>query len=179
MASLRAMERASPTLSSKRNLPNIFSLATGAFKGGADLPVICPQSVVNQITETAYAKNTKLRFDIQRDFDEVTLIASQPSILAVHPAVSAASVKDLLALAKGHPGKRAFASAGPGSATHLGTELLQHAAGINMLHVPYGSAGQAATALLGGESQVLLTNMASLRFMVRPRRSSTCTLLRK
>jgi len=60
-----------------------------------------------------------------------------------------------------------FASAGPGSATHLGTELLMHAVGIRLLHVPYKSAGQASAALLAGESQILLTNMASLLPFVR------------
>ncbi len=102
-----------------------------------------------------------LNFDIRRDFDEVTLIASQPSILAVHPSVPASSVKELIALARSQPGRLSFASAGAGSATHLGTELLQHAAGISMLHVPYKSAGLATSALLSGEVQVLLTNMAS------------------
>jgi tripartite-type tricarboxylate transporter receptor subunit TctC len=102
-----------------------------------------------------------LNFDIRRDFDEVTLIASQPSILAVHPSVPAGSVKELIALARSQPGRLSFASAGAGSATHLGTELLQHAAGISMLHVPYKSAGLATSALLSGEVQVLLTNMAS------------------
>lgn len=112
----------------------------------------------------------KLSFDIQRDFDEVTLIASQPSMLAVHPSVAAASVRELLALARARPSQLAYASAGPGSATHLGTELLQHGAGIRLLHVPYKSAGQAATALLGGEAQVLLTNMASMLPHVRASR---------
>lgn len=101
-------------------------------------------------------------FDIKRDFDEVTLTASQPSILAVHPSVPASSVKELITLAKSQPGKLGFASAGPGRATHLGTELLQHAVGISMLHVPYKSAGQATSAVLSGEVQVLLTNMASM-----------------
>jgi tripartite-type tricarboxylate transporter receptor subunit TctC len=101
-------------------------------------------------------------FDVKHDFDEVTLIASQPSILAVHPSLPANSFAELIALAKSQPGRLAFASAGPGSATHLGTELLMHAAGIRLLHVPYRSAGQATMALLAGETQVLFTNMASL-----------------
>jgi tripartite-type tricarboxylate transporter receptor subunit TctC len=103
-----------------------------------------------------------LPFDIRRDFAAVTLIASQPSVLAVHPSVPAASLSELLALAKTRRGVLAYASAGPGSATHLGTELLKYSAGIELLHVPYKSAGQATTALLSGEAQVLLTNMASV-----------------
>lgn len=106
-------------------------------------------------------------FDVKRDFDAVTLIASQPSILAVHPALPASSLAELIALAKSRPGQLTFASAGLGSATHLGTELLMHAAGIKLLHVPYRSAGQATLALLTGEAQVLFTNMASLLPHVR------------
>ena len=104
----------------------------------------------------------ELPFDIRRDFAAVTLIASQPSILAVHPSVPAASLRELIALAKAQNGKLTYASAGPGSATHLGTELLKYAAGIEVLHVPYRSAGQATSALLSGEAQMLLTNMASV-----------------
>ena len=101
-----------------------------------------------------------LDFDIVRDFSGVTLLASQPSMLVVHPSVAAASVKELIALAKTQ--KLSYGSAGVGSATHLGTELLLYTAKMPMLHVPYKSAGQATTALLGGETQVLLTNMASV-----------------
>lgn len=108
------------------------------------------------------ALRKNLDFDILRDFSAVSLLASQPSILAVHPSLKAGSLKDLVALAKARPGQLSFASAGPASATHLGTELFLHAAGIRMLHVPYKSAGQATTALLSGETQVLLTNMASM-----------------
>ena len=109
----------------------------------------------------------KLPFDIRRDFTAVTLIASQPSILAVHPSVPVGSVRELIALAKARNGKLTYASAGPGSATHLGTELLKYAAGIEVLHVPYKSAGQATSALLSGETQMLLTNMASMLPLVK------------
>jgi tripartite-type tricarboxylate transporter receptor subunit TctC len=103
-----------------------------------------------------------LPFDVMRDFAGVTLIAQQPSMLVVHPSVSASTLSDLIALAKNQRGKLAYASAGAGSATHLGTELLLHAAGIGILHVPYKSAGQATSAVVSGEAQVLLTNMASV-----------------
>lgn len=105
---------------------------------------------------------TKLPFDIRRDFVPVTLIASQPSLLAVHASVPATNVKELLALARAQPGKLSYGSAGPGSATHLGSELFRLAGGIELLHVPYKSAGLATNALLSGEAQVLITNMASL-----------------
>ncbi len=104
----------------------------------------------------------KLPFDVVRDFVPVTLIASQPSILAVHGAVQARTVRELIALAKANPGKLAYGSAGAGSATHLGSELFKYTAGVDLLHVPYKSAGLATTALLVGEVQLLVTNMASV-----------------
>jgi tripartite-type tricarboxylate transporter receptor subunit TctC len=103
-----------------------------------------------------------LDFDVKRDFSGITLIANQPSILAVHAAVQANTVSELIALAKAQPGKLTYASAGTGSATHLGAELLNYTAGIALMHVPYKSAGLATAALLSGEAQVLLTNMASV-----------------
>ncbi len=103
-----------------------------------------------------------LDFDIKRDFACITLIASQPSLLAVHASVAANSVRELIAQAKAQPGKLTYASAGTGSATHLGSELLKYSAGIDLLHIPYKSAGLATNALLSNEAQVLLTNMASV-----------------
>lgn len=104
----------------------------------------------------------RLTFDITKDFIPITLIASQPSVLAVHPTVPVKTVKEFIVLAKANPGKYNFASAGVGSATHLGSELFRVEAGIKLVHVPYKSAGLAATALLSGEVQVLMTNMATL-----------------
>ena len=103
-----------------------------------------------------------LPYDLRRDFMPVSLLASQPSVLAVHASVQAATVRELQALAKSQPGRLAYGSAGAGSATHLGSELFQLAAGIELLHIPYKSAGLATGALLSGEAQVLLTNTASV-----------------
>jgi tripartite-type tricarboxylate transporter receptor subunit TctC len=130
-----------------------------AAKAASDGYTLLVSSSSMAITPALYRN---LDFDVRRDFAGVTLIASQPSILAVHPSVPVKSVKELVSLAKVQAGKLAYGSAGPGSATHLGAELLKHAAGINILHVPYKSAGQATSALLSGETQILLTNMASL-----------------
>ena len=130
-----------------------------AAKAAADGYTLLISSSSIAITPALY-KN--LDFDIRRDFVGVTLIASQPSILAVHASVAANSVKDLISLAKTQSGKLAYGSAGIGSATHLGAELFRYSAGIDLLHVPYKSAGQATTALLSGEVHVLLTNMASV-----------------
>jgi tripartite-type tricarboxylate transporter receptor subunit TctC len=103
-----------------------------------------------------------LPFDIRRDFASLSLLARQSSILAVAANVRAASVKELIALGRANNGTLTFGSAGVGSATHLGGELLRYSAKMDMTHVPYKSAGLAMTALLAGEVQVLLTNGATV-----------------
>lgn len=130
-----------------------------AAKAAADGYTVLVSSSSMAISPALY-KN--LDFNVRRDFAGVTLIASQPSLLVVHPSVAVSGVKDLVSLARSKPGKLAYGSAGPGSATHLGTELFLYASKNEMLHVPYKSAGQATAAVLSGEVQVLLTNMASV-----------------
>ena len=102
-----------------------------------------------------------LWYDVVRDFDEISMLASQPSIIAVHPAVRAKTLKELLALMQAEPGKLGFGSAGQGTASHLANEQFLLAAGAKATHVPYKSAGLAASALLGGEIQFMVTNMAT------------------
>jgi tripartite-type tricarboxylate transporter receptor subunit TctC len=105
--------------------------------------------------------------DILRDFAAVTLIADQPSIIAVNTKVPAKSLPDLIALFKKEPGKYAFGSAGNGTASHLANELFKLSAKVDTLHVPYKSAGLASTGLLSGEIQFMVTNMATALPLVR------------
>jgi tripartite-type tricarboxylate transporter receptor subunit TctC len=105
--------------------------------------------------------------DILRDFAAVTLIAEQPSIIAVNPKVPAKSLPELVALFKKEPGKYAFGSAGNGTASHLANELFKLSAKVDTLHVPYKSAGLASTGLLSGEIQYMVTNMATALPLVR------------
>lgn len=109
----------------------------------------------------------KPAFDMVNDFSAVTLIAEQPSIIAVNTKVPAKTLPELLALMKAQPGKFAFGSAGNGTASHLANELFKLTAGVDVLHVPYKSAGLAATALLSGEIQFMVTNMATALPQVR------------
>ena len=102
-----------------------------------------------------------LWYDVVKDFDEISMLASQPSIIAVNPGVRAKSLKELVAMMRAEPGKLGFGSAGQGTASHLANELFLMTAGVKGTHVPYKSAGLAATALLGGEIQFMVTNMAT------------------
>lgn len=108
-----------------------------------------------------------LGYDILKDFTPVTLIADQPSIIAVNPKVPAKTLPELIALFKKDPGKYAFGSAGNGTASHLANELFKMSAKVDTLHVPYKSAGLATTGLLSGELQYMVTNMATALPQVR------------
>ena len=97
----------------------------------------------------------KLSYDLVKDLVAVNRIASYPSAIVVHPALPVKSVKDLIALAKAHPGELNFGSAGPGSPNRLAIELFMMMGGIKMLHVPYkGGSGQMVGDLLAGQVQL-------------------------
>jgi len=103
-----------------------------------------------------------LPFDVKRDIAPVALVAAQPFVMAVHPAVPAKSVAEFIQLAKKAPDQLRYGSGGVGGASHLGTALLLATAGINITHVPYKGTGPAVTALLGNEVQMLIGAMASV-----------------
>lgn len=95
-----------------------------------------------------------LQYDTDASFAPIALLAISPQILSVHPSIPVKSIKELIALAKARPGQLIFSSAGPGSTSHLATELLMNMAGIKMIHVPYKGGGPSAQALLGGETML-------------------------
>ena len=96
----------------------------------------------------------RLPYDSVRDFTPISLIASSPLVLIVHPSLPVRSVKDLIALAKKRPGEIAHGSSGNGTIVHLAAEMLKSMAGIKMIHVPYKGSPQLVTGLLGGEVAV-------------------------
>jgi tripartite-type tricarboxylate transporter receptor subunit TctC len=105
---------------------------------------------------------SKLPYDIVRDFAPVTLVAIVPSILGVHPSVPVHSVKELISLARLHPGKLNFASSGNGGSGHLAGEMFNQMAGVKMTHVPYRGTGNAVIGLLTGEVSVVFENTLSV-----------------
>jgi len=108
-------------------------------------------------THTINPSMYKVSYDMVRDFAPVTLLASTPFILAVHPSVSATSVRELIALAKSKPGTLNYGSGGSGTPPHLATELFKTQAGINIVHVPYKTVAAAITDLMAGQLQVMFT----------------------
>jgi tripartite-type tricarboxylate transporter receptor subunit TctC len=98
-------------------------------------------------------------FDPVRDLAPVTLAASTPNVLVVHPSLRAATVKELIALAKARPGEINFASSGHGTPAHLAGELFNSMAGVKLVHVPYKGAAPALADLLGGQVQLMFSTM--------------------
>ncbi|HEY5900320.1 MAG TPA: tripartite tricarboxylate transporter substrate binding protein [Burkholderiales bacterium] len=102
---------------------------------------------------------SKLPYDPQKDLVPVTLVATSPLMLVVHPSVSAKSVQELIALAKANPGKLNFGSGGVGSTPHLSAELFKSAVGIDAVHVPYKGGAPALNDLIGGQLSFMIENM--------------------
>jgi tripartite-type tricarboxylate transporter receptor subunit TctC len=93
-------------------------------------------------------------YDPARDLVMISMLATQPSALAVNASVDADTVPALIDRLKRNPGKFTFGSIGTGSLSHLAMEAIALASGIQMVHVPYGSSPQAVTALIRGDVQI-------------------------
>ena len=98
----------------------------------------------------------------QKDFVPVALLTAATNVIAAHPSVPAATLKEFIAYAKVNPGKLNFASQGNGSLSHVGTALLEQTTGIDMIHVPYKGSGAAIQDVLGGQVQVFMTTPPSV-----------------
>jgi tripartite-type tricarboxylate transporter receptor subunit TctC len=103
----------------------------------------------------------KLPYDTEKDLTPVTLVASAPLMLVVHPSIPAKSVHEFLAYARANPGKLNFGSGGPGTTPHLAGEMLKLTSRVQMTHVPYKGGGPALTDLMGGQIQLMLENIPS------------------
>jgi tripartite-type tricarboxylate transporter receptor subunit TctC len=98
-------------------------------------------------------------YDIQRDFAPVTMMASVPNVLVVHPSLPVNSVQELIAYAKKNPGRLNFASSGAGSSIHLSGEMFKSMAGVDMAHVAYKGSAPALNDLLSGQVQLMFDNL--------------------
>ena len=109
----------------------------------------------------------QLRYDPVSDFAFISLVASVPYWIVVHPSVPVKTIGELIGLAKRRPGELYFASAGNGSGTHLAFELFQSMAGIKLIHVPYKGGSAAMIDLIGGHVQLMASNIINSRPHVR------------
>ena len=104
----------------------------------------------------------KVPYDPLRDFAPISLIASAPLLVVVHPALPVTSIKQLIALAKAKPGQLNYASNGVGSSTHLATEMFKMMTKTSFVHVPYKGLGPATTDLLSGQVQLMFSSAVAM-----------------
>ncbi|PZR54024.1 MAG: hypothetical protein DI537_55060, partial [Stutzerimonas stutzeri] len=104
----------------------------------------------------------KLSYDPVRDFDAVSLIASAPLLVVVHPSLPVKSVKELIALAKAKPGQINYASNGAGGSSHMAVELFRMMTGTRFVHIPYKGLSPALTELLSGEVQLMFSSAVAM-----------------
>jgi tripartite-type tricarboxylate transporter receptor subunit TctC len=105
----------------------------------------------------------KLPYDTLRDFAPVSLVATAPYVLVIHPSVPARNVKELIALAKARPDQVTYASGGSGSSAQLAAELFKQMAGVKLREIPYKGAGPALLAVVSGESAVVFGNALTVK----------------
>ena len=122
-----------------------------AAPDGYTLIVVPPNIVVNpELFE-------KVPYDPYRDFAPVTLAVTTPDVLSVHPSLPVRTVKDLVDLVKSSPGKYSFASPGTGTPGHLVGEDFRLSLGLDLVHVPFNSAGLAIGSTIAGHTLIAFT----------------------
>lgn len=109
----------------------------------------------------------KVPFDPIRDFDPIAFVATTPYVFVVHPTLPVKTMSGLIDYAKAQPGKLTYAASTPGTTQHLGAELFQKIAGINMLYIPYKGSGAVLPDLLSGRLQVGIDNVLVVMQHVR------------
>src|SRR5262249_13833443 len=115
------------------------------------------------ITGSSFWVSTLLQkypYNVITDFTPISLLVREISVVVVHPSLPVKNIKELIALAKAHPGQLNFASSTPGGPGFLGAELLKSMAGIKITHVPYKGNSPAMTALISGEVQMTVADPA-------------------
>ncbi len=130
-----------------------------------------PDGYTIMIANSVHAINAglfrKLPYDPIGDFAPISLAASTPFVLTVHPSLPVKSVRELVALAKARPGQINYASGGGGTAAHLAAEMFRLGAGINIVHIPYKGITGALLDTLAGTTQIMIASPITVFPQVR------------
>jgi tripartite-type tricarboxylate transporter receptor subunit TctC len=108
------------------------------------------------------ALNARLSFDLERDFEPITVLVENPLLFAVNSKVPARTLQEFVALAKAEPGKLNYGTSGASTQAHLLLEMWSAQAGIKMQHIPYRGGAPAALAVATGETQIVLLSPLGL-----------------
>jgi tripartite-type tricarboxylate transporter receptor subunit TctC len=120
-------------------------------KAPADGYTLCMITAAQGVSPAIYRK---MSYDPVKDLATITLMASLPSLLTVHPALPAKNVKELLVLAKAKPDGMSYASTGNGSSPHMLMEMFKFMTGVKMVHVPYKGQAPAVVDQISGQVQL-------------------------
>jgi len=102
---------------------------------------------------------SKVGYETLRDFQTISLTGTAPQLVVVHPSLPVRSMQDLVQLARAKPGSLNFGSGGAGTLAYIGGEMFRAATGVNMVHVPYKGTVLALNELIGGQIQLLFSDM--------------------
>lgn len=138
----------------------------GGTVGGNVIARSAPDGYTTGLVAASFVINPStyrnLPFDTAKDFSALGVIVDVPSGLVVHPSMPVKTVKDLVALAKARPKQIFYSSSGRGGIGHLAAEMLNTAAKIELVHVPYKGAGPAVVDTIAGHVQMLFASMPLL-----------------
>ena len=131
--------------------------ADNVAKSAPDGYTIMVHTITGHVINPAFYG--KLPYDTERDFSGITLIASVPHTIVAHPALPVKNLKELIALAKAHPGELNYASFGNGSTSHLSGELFNSMTGVTLVHIPYKGGGPALIDTLAGHVPLYFSSL--------------------
>ena len=160
-------------LNERFNQPAVVENRSGAngTVGAAFVAKSAPDGHTMLVVPAGYAANPSLYknlpFDQARELAPVSLIASGPLVLVVHPSLPVKSVKEIIALARAQPGALNLGSAGNGSLPHLSAELLNTMAGIKIVHIPFKGSGAAVIDVLSGQVPIYFMNVLQSLPMIK------------
>src|SRR5258706_10873730 len=127
-----------------------IDLTAKATPDGHTIIIVNPSHAINATLMS------KLPYDPVRDLAPVTVLATQPYAVVVSQSLPVKNIKELIALAKSKPRELSYASSGPGSASHLATEMFIGMTGIEMTHVPYKGTGSVMPDLISGRTPIMI-----------------------
>jgi len=154
-----------PALSQALGQPVVVENRTsGGILVGAELVARAPadgHTLFSATPQIAIAQSMykKAPLNPRRELAPVALVGLIPNVLVVNPKTPAASVRELVELARAHPGKLNYSSTGAGTSVHLTAELLKYRAQVNIVHVPYRGAAAAMGALVAGDVDMLVDSL--------------------
>jgi tripartite-type tricarboxylate transporter receptor subunit TctC len=124
---------------------------------------LCVISIAHAVNTALYT----LHYDPIKSFAPISIFATGPNVLVVHPSVPFKSVQDLLAAARAKPGELNYASAGVGSFQHLGAELFKLQAKVNIMHVPYKGGGPAMQDVVAGHVKIMFSSLVQTTPLIK------------